>query len=62
MVGVILGVGIMTVGAVLFYMYKTRKGCFSKLGTPLKQTMPIKMGSLSSKQAYDLEFAQQTSE
>ena len=42
MVGVLLGVGIMTVAGVLAYMYKTKKGCWSNDGK-VNKTMPINL-------------------
>lgn len=59
MIGVLLGVGLMTVAAIVFVMYKQKKGCWKRAAG--NKTMPIGFNA-SFKKDSDIEFAGATEE
>merc|ERR1712087_510453 len=59
LVGVLLGVGLMSVAGLLGYMYKKKKGCWSK-AVSIKKTMPIGLNSSMKRPNQDIEFAGQS--
>lgn len=59
MVGVLLGVGLMSIAGLLGYMYKKKKGCWSK-AVSIKKTMPIGLNGSMKRPNQDIEFAGQT--